>query len=143
MNSLLKSYLSAFVIFWCLFPFKSFSQNPASKGATNNFELYILAVQSNMAGRGALTDSLRVLHDDRVWMLTRDLDWTVAKHPVHFDKSTIAGVGPGLSFGMAMADAHPGIKIGLIPCAVGGTSIDKWHSRGLLIRQLQRIPIMM
>jgi len=83
--------------------------------------------QSNMAGRGVLTDSLRNLHDSCVFMLTRDLKWTIARHPIHFDKPSVAGVGPGLSFGMVMAKAHPGVKIGLVPCAVGGTSIDKWQ----------------
>ena len=60
-------------------------------------------------------------------MLTRELKWVIARNPIHFDKPGVAGVGPGLSFGMAMSDAHPGVKIGLIPCAVGGTSIDKWQ----------------
>lgn len=93
----------------------------------DKFDLYILAGQSNMAGRGELTDSHRAVQDNRVWMLTRDLTWTVAHHPVHFDKPAVAGVGPGLSFGMAMAEVTPGVRIGLIPCAVGGTSIDKWQ----------------
>ena len=127
MNSLLRKYLSALAIFWCLFPFENYAQNQTAKKAAVDFELYILAGQSNMAGRGPLNDSLRDLHDDRVWVLTKNLTWTIAHHPLHFDKLAIAGVGPGLSFGMDMANAHPGAKIGLIPCAVGGTSIDKWQ----------------
>jgi hypothetical protein len=93
----------------------------------NEFDLYILAGQSNMAGRGVLTDSMKTLQNDQVWMLTKDLKWTEAKHPIHFDKPSVAGVGPGLSFGIEMAKVNPGRKIGLIPCAVGGTSIDKWQ----------------
>lgn len=99
-------------------------ENRADK---NEFELYILMGQSNMAGRGVITDSLKSIHNDKVWMLTKDNKWTIARHPVHFDKPGVAGVGPGLSFGIAMAYAHPGRKIGIIPCAVGGTSIDKWQ----------------
>jgi hypothetical protein len=100
----------------------------SSKDKMNEkFDLYILAGQSNMAGRGKITDSLKALHDERVWMLTKDFSWVIAGHPVHFDKPAMAGVGPGLSFGIEMANAHPGVKIGLIPCAVGGTSIDKWQ----------------
>lgn len=126
-NSLLKNYLSALAIFLCVIPFKNYAQNQTAKEAAGGFELYLLAGQSNMAGRGPLNDSLRVLHDDRVWVLTKNLTWTVAHHPLHFDKPRIAGVGPGLSFGIEMANAHSGAKIGLIPCAVGGTSIDKWQ----------------
>jgi hypothetical protein len=111
----------------CSFHFEGFTQNRPEDGVNDKFDLYILAGQSNMAGRGKLTDSLKTLHDDRVWMLTKDSKWITAKHPIHFDKPAIAGVGPGLSFGIEMANAHQGVKIGLIPCAVGGTSIDKWQ----------------
>ena len=44
------------------------------------------------------------------------------------DKKT-KGVGPGLSFAIdvAMSDILPkGQKIGLIPCAVGGSGITEW-----------------
>lgn len=92
-----------------------------------NFHLYILIGQSNMAGRGTLTDSLAAIQHPRVEMFTKNLDWKVAKHPLHFDKPNAAGVGPGLSFGIEMAKANSNIKIGLIPCAVGGTSISKWQ----------------
>ena len=46
--------------------------------------------------------------------------------PLHFSTKTGAGVGPGLAFGKAMADANPQARIGLIPCAVGGSSIKVW-----------------
>jgi hypothetical protein len=89
------------------------------------FELYILAGQSNMAGRGYITDEFKTEGNDKLYMLTKDNTWVVAKHPVHFDKS-VAGVGPGLAFGIAMAKVNPNVKIGLIPCAVGGTPIEHW-----------------
>ncbi|WP_448697838.1 sialate O-acetylesterase [Mucilaginibacter sp. AW1-3] len=91
-----------------------------------NFQLYILIGQSNMAGRGPITDELKNESNDRVLMLTKDLKWVVAKHPLHFDKPKVAGVGPGLAFGIQIAEAYPGAKIGLIPCAVGGTPIEHW-----------------
>jgi len=91
----------------------------------NKMDIYLLLGQSNMAGRGKLTDEYKAIFDPRVLMLNKAGEWVVAKHPLHFDKP-VAAVGPGLSFGIAMADASPGKKIGLIPCAVGGTSINKW-----------------
>lgn len=90
-----------------------------------NFELYILAGQSNMAGRGYITGDFKTETNDHVFMLTRDNDWVQAKHPVHFDKPT-AGVGPGLAFGIAMSKENPKVKIGLIPTAVGGSPIEHW-----------------
>jgi hypothetical protein len=92
-----------------------------------NFELYILAGQSNMSGRGYMTDEFKNEGDSRVYMLTKDNKWVLAKHPLHFDQSYV-GVGPGLAFGIAMAKANknPKIRIGLIPCAVGGTPIEHW-----------------
>ncbi|OCX54022.1 hypothetical protein BEL04_07035 [Mucilaginibacter sp. PPCGB 2223] len=91
-----------------------------------DFHLYILIGQSNMAGRGPITDELKNESNDRVLMLTKDLKWVEAKHPLHFDKPKIAGVGPGLAFGLQMAKVYPEAKIGLIPCAVGGTPIEHW-----------------
>jgi len=89
-----------------------------------NFHLYLLIGQSNMAGRG-LVDLESKQTDPRVEMLTKELTWKTASDPVHFDKGS-AGVGPGLSFGKEMAKANPKVRIGLIPCAVGGTSIKAW-----------------
>ncbi len=78
-----------------------------------NLDIYLLLGQSNMAGRGPVTDANRDEHNDRVYMLNKDGQWVIAKHPLHFDKS-VAGVGPGLAFGITMAHAKPGVKIGLI-----------------------------
>jgi len=90
-----------------------------------NFELYILAGQSNMAGRGYIIDAYKTAGSDKVLMLTKDGKWVQAKHPVHFDKP-VAGVGPGLAFGMEMSKANPKVRIGLIPTAVGGSPIESW-----------------
>ncbi len=91
---------------------------------TRQYHLYLLIGQSNMAGRGELDEESRQAHP-RVFMLNREGVWVPATDPVHFDKS-IAGVGPALSFGKAMAMASPRAKIGLVPGAVGGTSITLW-----------------
>jgi len=123
-----NQFLAAILLFVCIFLSCSSIRVPGdNKIKKDQFDLYILMGQSNMAGRGELTDSIKAMHNDHVLMLTREMKWVIAGNPIHFDKPGVAGVGPGLSFGMAMADAHPGLKIGLIPCAVGGTSIDKWQ----------------
>lgn len=88
-------------------------------------DIYILMGQSNMAGRGKITDSLKGVHNPKVLMLDSNGQWVQAHHPVHFDKPSISGVGPGLSFGIAMSE-NTSNTIALVPCAVGGTSIEKW-----------------
>ena len=89
-------------------------------------DLYLLIGQSNMAGRGEITVEYKDEGSDNVLMLTKENNWVLAKHPLHFDKPSVVGVGPGLSFGIEMAKKSKGHNIGLIPCAVGGSSIDVW-----------------
>ncbi len=91
-----------------------------------DFHIYLLMGQSNMAGRGVVEGKYARAGSPRVISLDREGTWEPARHPLHFDKPTVAGVGPGLSFGIEMAKATRGKKIGLVPCAVGGTSIELW-----------------
>ncbi|MDB5268682.1 MAG: putative acetyl xylan esterase AxeA [Hymenobacter sp.] len=94
---------------------------PARK---EKFQLYLLVGQSNMAGRGAV-EAQDTIPNRHVLRLNPTGQWEIAKDPIHFDK-TVAGVGPGLTFGRLMAAADTSITIGLIPCAVGGSGIDAW-----------------
>ncbi|MDG2212562.1 MAG: sialate O-acetylesterase [Verrucomicrobiota bacterium] len=107
--------------------------------ADANFHLYLLIGQSNMAGRGKieLQDKVAV---PRVLMLNKANEWVSAVDPVHFDK-TIAGVSLGRTFGIEMAKANKEVKIGLIPCAVGGTPIRRWQQGDLYRAALKRAKI--
>jgi len=108
----------------------TFSQNVIDTNTVDQtFHLYVLMGQSNMAGRGVITEEYKNESNSRVFMLDKNNHWMPAHHPLHFDKS-VAGVGPGLAFAIKMANENPGIKIGLIPCAVGGTSIRSWKPGG-------------
>lgn len=98
-------------------------QLPADR---DNFHLFLLVGQSNMAGRGQVSDADRQPHP-RVLSLDKDGNWIPAVDPLHFDKPKIVGVGPGRAFGVAYAEAHPEVTVGLIPCAVGGSPIDAWQ----------------
>ncbi|WP_343307952.1 sialate O-acetylesterase [Chitinophaga niabensis] len=89
-----------------------------------NFHLYLLAGQSNMAGRG-IVEPQDTIGNPRILSLNKEGNWVIAKDPVHFDKSA-AGVGPGLTFAREMLKQDPNIVIGLIPCAAGGSGIDNW-----------------
>ena len=93
-------------------------------GRREDFHLYLLVGQSNMAGRGKVAAEDRKAHP-RVVALNKAGRWVPATDPIHFDKR-FAGVGPGLTFGKTMAERDTSVRVGLIPCAVGGTSINKW-----------------
>ena len=94
--------------------------------AKEKFHLFLLVGQSNMAGRGPMTDADQIPHA-RVLMLNQAGAWVPAKDPLHFDKPKAVGVGLGLTFADAVAAARPEVTIGLIPCAVGGSPIDSWQ----------------
>lgn len=94
---------------------------PADK---SKFKIVVLAGQSNMAGRGIPTDADKVAHP-RVVMMDKDGNWVPCVDPIHFDKAD-AGVGPGKTFAEALADSDPSITVGVVPCAVGGTSVALW-----------------
>ena len=110
---------------------ESTGNNESNKNKIDStFDLYLLIGQSNMAGRGPITKKYLKEGNPHVLMLTKENTWVAAKNPLHFDKPKIAGVGPGLSFGIAMQNFKTSRKIGLIPCAVGGTLIDSWNPGG-------------
>ncbi len=96
-------------------------------------DIFLLMGQSNMKGRGVMPRE--PLADPQIIMMHRRTDgWFLARHPLHsvgdpvtFEKSDNAGVGPGLAFAEVIAKKNPKTRIALIPCAVGGTRIDKWQ----------------
>lgn len=96
-------------------------------------KLFLLIGQSNMAGRGKVEAQDQVLNP-KIFMLTKDLQWVPAKDPLHFDKPA-AGVGLGSEFAREVSKANPQMSIGLIPCAVGGTSLDQWKEGSALYKK--------
>lgn len=103
------------------------TQIPADHSSVDsNFYIYLALGQSNMAGRGEISGKYARLQHDRVVMMDQENQWVPARHPVHFDKPKVIGTGPALSFGIKMAQKYRNHKIGLVPCAVGGTSIQHW-----------------
>lgn len=100
-------------------------------------DLYLLIGQSNMAGRGKVTDANR-LSSERVWKWTADGTWAEGVEPIHYDRKTV-GAGPGLAFARVLADADPSLEIGLIPCAEGGSPLARWQpGKDLYNRALKR-----
>ncbi len=109
---------------------------PSSQPASiprEDFDLFLLIGQSNMAGR-AKVETQDMVADPRVLVLDTAGNWASQGEPVHFDKPESVGLGPALSFAKAVAAASPGKTIGLIPCAVGSTALDRWEKSGDLYK---------
>lgn len=115
----------------------SLSAQEAALPAKEKFHLYLLVGQSNMAGRGVVEPTDKQA-DPRVLMFDREERWVPAVDPMHWDKPS-AGVGLGRSFAREIAKAHPGVTIGLIPCAAGGSPIDTWKP-GVMHDQTRSYP---
>ncbi|KAL3505123.1 hypothetical protein ACH5RR_034964 [Cinchona calisaya] len=99
-----------------------------------------------MAGRGGV--------DKRIWdglipqecypnpailRLNAGLTWEDAYEPLHVDIDTnkTCGVGPGLAFANTILQKGSNFEvIGLVPCAVGGTSISEWSRGSFLYNNL-------
>lgn len=119
--------------------------------------LVLLAGQSNMAGRGyAGPDDLKAIPG--VEYIRPDFVWAPAIEPICKDRPFIGtfgkdgekivsddpfetvmpgngerviGVGLGRTFGKLLAADNPETTVGLIPTAVGGTSIAAWMPGGV------------
>lgn len=109
---------------------------PAGVAARTPPDVYILAGQSNMSGRGALSD---LRPDERVAdpaIALRGNDGVVRPALDPLDDATgqtdaagvdgQAAVGPGLFFARRMRTLAPARPIELVPCAKGGSSIRRW-----------------
>ncbi len=114
------------LVFLCALLFANIAAAQEAKlPPREKFHLFLLVGQSNMAGRGTVEAQDKTPHP-RVLMLNKAETWVPAVDPLHFDKAA-AGVGIGKTFATLYAEAHPGITVGLIPCAVGGSPIDSWR----------------
>lgn len=100
-----------------------------------DFGLYLLMGQSNMAGRDlAGLDEQKV--DSRILAFDYDGNWRVAKDPIHRKTGrTLPGVGPGISFAKGMLDDASNSFVGLVPCAVGGSPLGRWVKGGDLYQE--------
>ena len=105
------------------------SASPAKLPAKEKLHVYLLMGQSNMAGRGEIEAEDKTPHA-RVLTLDTNGAWRPAVEPITHDKPKVLGVGPGVSFGKAMADKNPDVTIGLVPCAFGGSPLQRWQKDG-------------
>jgi hypothetical protein len=104
---------------------------PSAAAADPAIQVFLLAGQSNMVGRGQpISDGTGPVDPDL--LLYRNGAWEVAQDPLGPDKDKERGVGPGMTFGLGvLSHEPPGTQVGLIMCARGSTSIGAWkHGSG-------------
>ena len=95
--------------------------------ASTRLEIFVLAGQSNMAGRGQPL-SLGSPSNPRL-LIWRTNGWQVAADPLQLPtnaKDHAPGIGPGMIFGLQLLKWQPDVQVGLIMCADGGSSIRAW-----------------
>ena len=116
--------------------------------------VFLLAGQSNMAGRGPLADAplpplgSTASTDERITAFsqrgsgaTTAEAWAAASEPLHADKPDKVGVGPGLAFARALLRLAPQAvvpAVGLVPCAWGGSELARWEEGGDLFEEAVR-----
>ena len=96
---------------------------------------FLLAGQSNMAGRGDLTPDTALTAPG--CLMLRMGRWQPMSEPVNVDRAVLPGASPrsGASLAASFAAGYArqaGCQAGLIPCADGGTTIAQWQPGGLL-----------
>ena len=101
--------------------------------------IFVLAGQSNMAGRGGVPKvnghwNKKVPAESSpkpsILQLSLHKTWVVAHEPLHeeIDKYKTCRVGPGMHFAHEVLANDPNFGvIGLVPCAIGGTKIIDWE----------------
>ena len=91
--------------------------------------IFILAGQSNMAGRGHEVCGYECMPRPNILRFSAALNWEPAKDNLHqdIDLGKSQGVGPGMPFANRILERNPNYGvIGLVPCAIGQTQLDRW-----------------
>lgn len=154
-----KYGLKLTIFFFTIITYEYWSSHVKPSNLTNTFsgsshlshvakDVFILAGQSNMAGRGGVINGTwdgiipreMKASPGKILRLRGDQNWEDAKAPLHadIDVNKTCGVGPGMAFANAMLrnDPRRSRAIGLVPCAIGGSGVDEWSSGGRLYKRL-------
>ena len=91
-----------------------------------NTWVFIMAGQSNMAGRGTV-EPRDTIPDERILSINQDGKLIVAKEPLHWYEPERTGLDCGFSFAKTLIKKIPrNVSILIIPTAVGGSSVSQW-----------------
>lgn len=107
----------------------------------NTVWIFLMAGQSNMAGRG-MVEPQDTLSHPRILTINRNNEVILAKEPLHFYEPNLTGLDCGVSFARELIKHQNTITILLVPVAVGGSSTQQWlgdslPSKRKVVKQLQ------
>jgi len=106
------------------FPVKT--EFPKEIPLTKNVWVFIMAGQSNMAGRGFI-EPQDTLPSGRILTINSTGKLVLAKEPIHFYETDMSGLDCGISFAFKLLKHTPdSVSILLVPTAVGGSSVSQW-----------------
>lgn len=92
----------------------------------NKIWVFIMAGQSNMAGRGFVAPQDTLSHK-RILSINAKNEILLAKEPLHWYEPNLTGLDCGLSFAKTLLPNIPkDISILMIPVAIGGSSTTQW-----------------
>lgn len=95
-------------------------------GNKENVWVFIMAGQSNMAGRG-IVEAKDTVPNKRILSINKNGQLIIAKEPLHWYEPTLTGLDCGYSFGKTLIKGLPvDISVLIIPTAIGGSSISQW-----------------
>jgi hypothetical protein len=111
---------------------------PGPSAAEQPIQVFLLAGQSNMVGRGLpISDGTGPAPGLLQW---RDDAWVPADDPLGPPGDPESGVGPGMTFGIGvLGHEPPGTTIGVIMCARGGSSIRDWRPGESIYNKCRRV----
>jgi len=94
--------------------------------AKENVWVFIMAGQSNMAGR-AFVEPQDTISDPQIISINKENRLILAKEPLHFYQPKLTGLDCGMSFARELIPhLDKNTVVLLLPCAIGGSSIDFW-----------------
>jgi len=96
---------------------------------------FLMLGQSNMSGRGLVSEVPAYTNASRIFMFANDYTWKAGAESVDnpanqvdiCSKDTNAGAGMGMAFANRLCTLFPSDEVGLIPCAMGSTGIRQWR----------------
>src|SRR5687768_17550319 len=110
--------------------FPKLIDSPKKLPKKNKVWIFLMAGQSNMAGRGFVEPQDTLSHP-RILTINRNNEIILAKEPLHFYEPNLTGLDCGVSFARELIKHNPSITILLIPAAVGGSSSSQWLADSL------------
>ena len=106
--------------------FPKMEVKPADLPPASRVWVFLMAGQSNMAGRG-FVEPADTISDERIITFNRQNEIILAKEPLHLYEPQRTGLDCGLSFAQALLKQIPdSITVLMVPTAIGGSSLRQW-----------------